>query len=51
MITKRDGETKCLLTSEKKAQKLFNTYQQAMSEEAVAGALANPLFSWHATLL
>ena len=34
---------------EKKAQKLFNTYQQAMSEEAVAGALANPLFSWHAT--
>lgn len=34
---------------EKKAQKLFNTYQQAMSEETVAGALANPLFSWHAT--
>ncbi|KEK16617.1 hypothetical protein HQ33_05675 [Limosilactobacillus reuteri] len=34
---------------EKKAQKLFNTYQQVMSEEAVAGALANPLFSWHAT--
>lgn len=34
---------------EKKAQKLFNTYQQAMSEENMAMALANPLFSWHAT--
>ncbi|MBB1100022.1 hypothetical protein H5R88_07920 [Limosilactobacillus sp. WF-MT5-A] len=34
---------------EKKAQKLFNTYQQATSEENMAMALANPLFSWHAT--
>ena len=32
MITKRDGETR-FINVEKKAQKLFNTYQQAMSEE------------------
>lgn len=34
---------------ERRAQKLFNTYQQATSEENMAMALANPLFSWHAT--
>lgn len=34
---------------EKRAQGLFNTYQQATSEENMAMALANPLFSWHAT--
>ena len=34
---------------EKKAQKLFNTYQQATSKEHMAMVLANPLFSWHAT--
>ncbi|MCC4325767.1 hypothetical protein LMB33_04755 [Limosilactobacillus reuteri] len=34
---------------ERRAQKLFNTYQQATSEENMAMVLANPLFSWHAT--
>lgn len=34
---------------ERRAQKLFNTYRQATSEENMAMVLANPLFSWHAT--
>lgn len=34
---------------ERRAQKLFNTYQQATSEKNMAMVLANPLFSWHAT--
>lgn len=34
---------------EKKAQKLFNTYQKSTSKEHMAMVLANPLFSWHAT--
>lgn len=34
---------------EKKAQKLFNTYQKSTNKENMAMVLANPLFSWHAT--